>query len=89
MDKMKELESDSNLLSVAEIQDIYEQSYDRGLYKAEQEGMKRGEELGAEKTLVSTIKSMLQNKLGYELISKVTGKNQDEIRKIEQSMNLG
>jgi hypothetical protein len=32
---------------------------------------------------------MLQNKLGYELISKVTGKNQDEIRKIEQSMNLG
>jgi hypothetical protein len=141
MDKMKELESDSDLLSVAEIQDIYEQSYDRGLYKAEQEGLKRGEEIGLKRGeelglkrgeelglkrgeelglkrgeelglkrgeelglkrgeelglkqgeelgIVKTIKSMLKNQANYDFISKVTGKNQEEIRKIEQSMNLG
>jgi hypothetical protein len=85
MDKMKKLESDNDFLSIAEIQDLYEQSYDRGLYKAEQEGIKCGEGLG----IIKTIKSMLKNQANYNLISKVTGKNQEVIRKIEQSINLG
>jgi hypothetical protein len=32
---------------------------------------------------------MLKKKMPYEDIIEISGKNQEEIRKIEQSMNLG
>ena len=82
MKRMEELQRDDDLLSVAEIQEIYETSYDRGLYAAEQ----RGEEKGIEQEKNNTIQAMLENNMDYETISKITNKSVEEIKEIENSI---
>ena len=56
---------------------------------AKEEGISLGREegisLGREETITSTIKSMLENNIDYETISKVTGKTIEEIKEIENS----
>ena len=47
--------------------------------------MVQGIEKGIEQNKVDIIKSMLENKINYELISKVTGKSTEEIKEIEKS----
>ena len=50
------------------------------------EGNRISKEEGIEETLIKTIKSMLKEKISYELISKITGKSINEIKEIEKSM---
>ena len=40
-----------------------------------------------EQNTVQTIKSMLENNIDYDLISKVSGKSIDEIKKIEETIH--
>lgn len=40
-----------------------------------------------EQNTVQTIKSMLENNIDYDLISKVNGKSIDEIKKIEETIH--
>ena len=53
---------------------------------ARKEGIEAGIEQGIEQNTINTIKSMLENKLDYETISKITKKSIDEIKEIENSM---
>ena len=57
-----------------------------GLAEGRAEGKAEGKAEGIEQEKNNTIKAMLENKLDYETISKVTGKTLDEIKKIENSM---
>ena len=57
------------------------------LEKVKEVGLRDGRKEGLEQAKLETVKNMLDNKLGYELISKVSGKSIEEIKKIEKSMN--
>ena len=54
--------------------------------EGKEEGLKEGEEKGKEEEKTSIIKSMLNEKLDYEFISKITGKTIKEIKEIENNM---
>lgn len=45
-----------------------------------------GEEKGKEEEKISIIKSMLNEKLDYDFISKITGKTTEEVKEIENNM---
>jgi len=70
-------EEEKEGLDAIEKQDIEE--YEEEL---RQEGVKTGKE----QTLIETIKNMLSSNLGYDIISKVTGKSISQIKQIEGSM---
>ena len=56
------------------------------LEKAKEIGLRDGRNEGIEKNKLETIKSMLENKLDYEMISKISGKSIKEIKKIEETI---
>lgn len=69
------------------------QAYDTQKYMREEalkeghsEGMKQGIKEGIEKNTIDTIKTMLDNNLDYQIISKVSKKTIKEIKEIEKSM---
>lgn len=80
MKKLDELQNKSDYLTTEEVQEMYETSYERGLVAAEQKGITQ--------TTSNIIKSMLENNMDYEIISKVTGKSLEEIEEIENSIEL-
>ena len=51
------------------------------------EGIELGRNEGLEQKTIDIIKSMINNKLDYKLISKVSGKSINDIKEIEKSMN--
>jgi len=63
-------------------ENIKKQAREEGL----KEGLDEGKTLGIEEKTIEMIKSMLENNLSYEIISKVSGKNVDEIKEIEKSL---
>ena len=48
--------------------------------------LKAYEDLAREEGIIDTIKSMLENKLDYEIIAKITKKSIEEIKEIEKTM---
>ena len=64
----------------------FESSIDYRFELVEEDAYNRGMEQGIEQTKIDMIKSMLENKLAYEVISKVSGKSIEEIKEIEKSM---
>ena len=84
------------------INDVLEASSDKDIQKAvklednidyrfelvEEDALKRGIEQGTEETKRDMIIEMLKEKSSYEFISKVSGKSINEIKEIEQSINI-
>lgn len=70
--------------------DVILDEYERRILEliAEIDSKRIEKEEGIEEGINLTIKSMLENNLDYETISKVTGKTKEEIKEIEESMNL-
>jgi flagellar biosynthesis/type III secretory pathway protein FliH len=57
-----------------------------GIELGRTEGIELGKIEGIENEKINMIKSMLENNLEYEFISKVSGKSIDEIKEIEKSI---
>ena len=83
-DKMAKLVKDKTL------EDAYnegeEDGYSSGYSSGKAEGYSSGKEDGYNSSKEETIKSMLEEGMPYELISKVTKKGIQDIKRIEQSM---
>ena len=52
-----------------------------------EEAIEEGRTVGIKENTESIIKSMIENNIDFEIISKVTGKTIEEIKEIEESMN--
>lgn len=59
---------------------------ENALRTAREKGLKQGIEQGKEKNNIIVIKNMLNKGLDYEIISEVTSKTIEEIKKIEIDM---
>ena len=68
------------------LKNSYKRGIDEGKEEGFQEGIEKGLQEGIEYNMVSMIKNMLEEKISYETISKVSGKSIDEIKQIEASM---
>ena len=60
---------------------------DKGHKEGLAEGLEQGLEQGREDKAIEIIENLLIQKINYEIISNVTGKTIDEIKKIEKQMN--
>ena len=79
-DKMAKLVKDKTL------EDAYNEGEEDGYNSGKAEGYSSGKEDGYNSSKEETIKSMLEEGMSYELISKVTKKDIQDIKRIEQSM---
>ena len=79
-DKMAKLVKDKTL------EDAYNEGEEDGYNSGKAEGYSSGKEDGYNSSKEETIKSMLEEGMSYELISKVTKKSIQDIKRIEQSM---
>ena len=79
-DKMAKLVKDKTL------EDAYNEGEEDGYNSGKAEGYSSGKEDGYNSSKEETIKSMLEEGMSYELISKVTQKDIQDIKRIEQSM---
>ena len=61
-------------------------SYKRGIGEGKEEGFQEGMEKGINEEKLSMIKNMLEEKISYETISKVSSKSIEEIKEIENTM---
>ena len=78
----KEASQDKLILSEWEADKMANLVRETSLELAEKDGFKDGFDSG----ILETIKSMLREKIDYNVISKVTNKSIDEIKEIEQSL---
>ena len=60
----------------------YEKGHNLGYKDGHKEGVEFGIEQGIEKNTSDIIKAMIDNNISYEIISKITNKSIDEIKKI-------
>jgi len=65
-----------------------EEALEEGFNLGRNEGITLGWNEGLNEGIVLTIKSMIENKADYDFISKVTGKTIEEIKEIEESMEI-
>ena len=90
MESVIEMNKDEFILHEWEKEKLDKLVKDTEMELAREEGIILGKEegisLGREETITSTIRSMLENNIDYETISKVTGKTIKEIKEIENSM---
>lgn len=83
----------SNILSGKKLDSFMKEAIDMAsewisIHEWEKEKMDRLVlENAIEQNTVQTIKSMLENNIDYDLISKVNGKSIDEIKKIEETIH--
>ena len=59
---------------------------EEGLKEGIKEGIKQGLNEGKITAITETIKSMLKKNFTFEVISEITGKSEEEIKKIQKSM---
>ena len=78
-EKMAELEK-------AEEKRYYENMLKKGITDGLEQGIEQGIEKGIEQEKINNIKSMLENNIEIDLISKVSGKSIEEIKEIEKSL---
>ena len=82
IDSVKKISKDKDIKEAVKLEDSIEYRFKL----VEEDALERGINQGKEETLTDTIKSMLKEKLSYDLISKITGKSLNEIKKIEESL---
>lgn len=82
IDSVKKISKDKDIKEAVKLEDSIEYRFKL----VEEDALDRGISQGKEETLTDTIKSMLKEKLSYDLISKITGKSLKEIKKIEESL---
>lgn len=82
IDSVKKISKDKDIKEAVKLEDSIEYRFKL----VEEDALERGIDQGKEETLTDTIKSMLKEKLSYNLISKITGKSLNEIKKIEESL---
>jgi len=87
---IKEKSRDKDILEGIKFEDSMEYRFklveDDAFERGVEQGIERGKVEGIEENKATMIKSMLDNKLDYEIISKVSGKSIKEIKEIEKSM---
>ena len=66
--------------------DGFNAGFNDGFSDGFNKGVNQGIEQGVSQNKVEMIKKMLINKIDYDVISKVSGKSLDEIKKIEESL---
>ena len=94
IDSVKKISKDKDIKEAVKLEDsieyrfklVEEDALERGIDQGISQGISQGIIQGKEETLTDTIKSMLKEKLSYDLISKITGKSLNEIKKIEESL---
>mgnify|MGYP002860463455 CR=1 FL=1 len=69
------------------LENSHKESREKARAEGRAEGHAMGQVEGIEQEKINIIKSMLENSIEYELISKVTNKSISEIKEIEKSMN--
>ena len=69
-----------------ERQKALEEGREQGFEEGREQGLEEGRKQGIEQKTINIIKSMLGEKLNYEIISKITGKTIEEIKEIESNM---
>ena len=82
MDKLDKLQKDSYLMS--EVEALEWAEWEKNTIYSD--GKKAGYAEAIEENTLKMIKSMLKEKIDYNVISKVTNKSIDEIKEIEQSL---
>ena len=86
IDSVKKISKDKDIKEAVKLEDSIEYRFKLVEEDALERGIDQGISQGKEETLTDTIKSMLKEKLSYDLISKITGKSLNEIKKIEESL---
>ena len=82
MDKLDKLQKDSYLMS--EVEALEWAEWEKNTIYSD--GKKAGYAEAIEENTLKMIKSMLKEKIDYNVISKVTNKSIDEIKEIEKSL---
>ena len=88
MDKLNQLTNDDIFMSDLERlqwEEWERRSIEKHLINT---GIEKGLKQGIEQNTISTIKSMLKKKISYEDISDITNKTIEEIKEIEESMEI-
>lgn len=85
MESVMDMSKDEFVLHAWEKEKMDKMVQDNIKRDAFEEGNIEGIKQGIEQNKVDIIKSMLENNITYELISKVTGKSTEEIKEIEKS----
>ncbi len=83
---IRELNNDEKFLDDWVIEANARMKLKNQIQYAEDHGYQEGIEKGAEVKAIEVIKNMLSEKIDYSIISKVTKKGINEIRKIESTM---
>ena len=86
MESVMDMSKDEFVLHAWEKEKMDKMVQDNIKRDAFEEGNIEGIKQGIEQNKVDIIKSMLENNITYELISKVTGKSTEEIKEIEKSI---
>ena len=92
LNDIKEKSKDKDVLEGIKFEDnmeyrfklVEEDAYERGLEQGLEQGLEKGLEQGLVKNTIDIIKSMLDNNISNEIISKVSGKSIEEIKEIEK-----
>ena len=87
LNDIKEKSRDKDVLEAVKLEDSIEYRFELVEEDAYNRGMEQGIMQGIEQKELDMIKSMLENKLDYKTISKISGKSIEEIKEIENSMN--
>ena len=86
IETIREVNEDERLLNDWVIQKNMELKYESQMDYAKEQGISQGIEQGSEAKELEVIKNMLKKQIDYSVISEVTGKTIEEIKKIESDM---
>ena len=84
LNDIKEKSKDKNVLEGIKFEDNMEYRFKLVEEDAYERGLEQGLEQGLVKNTIDIIKSMLDNNISNEIISKVSGKSLEEIKEIEK-----
>ena len=86
--KIEQVTNDLNYLFYYDKEELERKTQERMLREGREEGRTEGRaegiKIGEEQKTIDMIKSMLENGASYDFVSKVTGKNIEEIKEIEK-----
>jgi len=68
------------------LEEALEKGLEKGIEQGIEKGIEQGIEQGSRETLINTVNEMIKNGIDIEMISKVTKLSNEEIKKIEESI---